>query len=93
MLFIPLEQERNPSFEDVFGASLYSSIIFFIVSNFIVWIMPGGYPPTFAGFIQCYVMAIPFFGSTLVSTTLYSAILFFPILYPSTKTVNILSNN
>ena len=27
MLFIPLEQEGNLSFEDVFGASLYSSII------------------------------------------------------------------
>ena len=36
-----------------------SSLIFFIITNFGVWLM--GYPKTIEGFLLCYTMAIPFF--------------------------------
>ena len=42
---------------------LLSSLIFFLVSNFGVWVI--GYPMTLDGLILCYTMAIPFFGYSI----------------------------
>ena len=42
---------------------ILASLIFFIISNFGVWII--GYPKTIDGLILCYTMAIPFFGYSL----------------------------
>ena len=42
---------------------IFASLIFFIISNFGVWII--GYPKTIDGLILCYTMAIPFFGYSL----------------------------
>ena len=47
-----------------FGNIILSSTIFFIISNFGVWLI--GYPKTIDGLIICYTMAIPFFGYSLV---------------------------
>lgn len=43
---------------------LLSSLIFFIVSNFGVWIMD--YPHTIQGLTMCYTLAIPFFGYSII---------------------------
>ena len=67
---------ENKSFTTVAGSSLLSSVLFFLVTNFGVWLVQNMYPRTLAGLIECYVMAIPFFGSTLVSTVVYTAVLF-----------------
>lgn len=56
--------------------ALGSGAIFFIVSNFGVWITGGLYPPTLAGFIDCYYMALPFFRTSLMADLFYSALLF-----------------
>src|SRR5215469_7033548 len=47
------------------AASLASSILFFVLSNFGTWL--GWYPRTWTGFTTCYAMAIPYFGRTLAS--------------------------
>lgn len=44
-----------------------SSIIFFVVSNFGTWLSSGMYTHDVPGFIQCYVMALPFYKATLLS--------------------------
>ena len=49
---------------------LLSSLIFFIVTNFGVWLI--GYSNTLEGFIACYVAAIPFFGWTVAGDLFYS---------------------
>lgn len=59
----------------VIGASVGSAVVFFLITNFGVWIM-GYYPRSVEGFLQCYAMAIPFFRSTLLSTVSYSAVVF-----------------
>lgn len=59
----------------VCGMSLISSFIFYIVTNFGVWIM-GWYPRNTEGLIQCYIMALPFLRNFTVATILYSAFLF-----------------
>lgn len=60
----------------VFVASLSASVLFFLVSNFLVWTSGTMYPMTFTGLVECYTMAIPFFGNTLASDLIFSALLF-----------------
>ncbi len=57
-----------------FSGALIGSIIFFIISNFGVW-LSGSYGFTFTGLIYCYIVAIPFFSYTVLSTILYSSII------------------
>jgi|TARA_B100000959_G_C14723526_1_gene517970 hypothetical protein len=52
------------------------SLIFFIITNFSVWLSGSIYPLTTTGLIECYTMAIPFFHNTLISTFVFLAILF-----------------
>ena len=49
---------------------LLSSLIFFIITNFGVWLI--GYPKTVEGFLGCYIAAIPFFGWTIAGDLFYS---------------------
>ena len=57
-------------------AALASSILFFAVTNFGVWLLSGMYPKTLVGLEACYVAAIPFFQNTLAGDLFYSALLF-----------------
>ena len=52
-----------------------SSVVFFAVTNFAVWMSGAMYPLTFEGLMLCYTMAIPFFTNTLVSTIVYASLL------------------
>ncbi|XGC81865.1 DUF6580 family putative transport protein [Bdellovibrio bacteriovorus] len=56
--------------------ALVSSSIFFLVSNFGVWIMGGMYTPDFAGLVNCYVAAIPFFDNQIYGDLFFSGVLF-----------------
>lgn len=47
--------------------ALSASLVFFLVSNFGTWVASGMYSHTVAGFVQCYVMALPFLKATLLS--------------------------
>ncbi len=51
-----------------------SAFIFFIVTNFGVW-TSGMYGYTLEGFYNCYALAIPFFGYSIVSTLIFSSII------------------
>ena len=91
-LFCKYRSKLSPI--NVLVNSFVGSVLFFILSNFAVWIT-GGYPMSFSGLIACYAAAIPFFKNTLLSTLLYSAILFTPIIAEKTGLIssNILSEN
>ena len=52
---------------------------FFIVTNFVQWVMLDTYPKNFAGLITCYVAAIPFYRNSLLATGLFSVVLFSPL--------------
>jgi len=58
-----------------FGAPL-GALLFFVISNFGTWLTSGMYEPTLAGFIDCYVAALPFFRMTLLSDLFYGTVLF-----------------
>jgi len=59
----------------VLSMSLVSSILFYIVSNFGVWLM-GWYPHNLKGLIDCYIMALPFLRNFTLATLLYTTVLF-----------------
>ena len=58
------------------GTMLAASTLFFVVSNFGVWVFQPLYPHTAAGLLACYVAAIPFFGNSLLGDALYTLLLF-----------------
>ena len=66
------------SFKNLFIYGFAGSLIFFIVSNFGVWALgsPGvydiAYEKNLNGLMQCYILAIPFFGNTFLSTLIFA---------------------
>lgn len=67
--------ENRTFFMGIPVASVGSSLAFFLISNFAVWVFSGMYTHTVAGFILCYVNAIPFFWNTLAGDLFYSGAL------------------
>ena len=64
-------------------------LIFFIISNFGVWLVYDYYTNNLIGLLNCYILAIPFFKNTLFSTVIY--LIIFVLLYKSV--LQILNNN
>jgi len=62
--------KERKSFVSVLGASCASAVGFFVVTNFGAWLTL--YPHTMDGLRQCYILAIPFFRGTFISTMVYS---------------------
>jgi hypothetical protein len=60
---------------NVILAAIGTGILFFLITNFGVWMLSTMYPHTAAGLVTCYVSAIPFyrndlFGSFALNTVL-----------------------
>ena len=68
---------QKKSFIRLTGMSLASSLIFYLITNFGVWLNGGLYPKTLQGLEQSYVMAIPFFKNTLLGDFFYTFLLFY----------------
>lgn len=58
--------------------SLIAPVYFFLVSNFMVWLGVGVvfYERTWAGLVECFTAALPFFKGSVYSTFFFSAIFF-----------------
>jgi hypothetical protein len=56
--------------------TLSSSVFFFVVTNFGVWITSGMYAHSWAGLANCYVLALPFFRNSLLSDVFYTGVFF-----------------
>jgi hypothetical protein len=60
----------------VLTASLSASAIFFIITNFAIWLGSPHYTQNIAGLLECYTLALPFLFNGLVGD-LFFCILFF----------------
>lgn len=58
------------------AAAVASSVLFFVLTNFGVWLSSGFYPRTMDGLVACYLAAIPFFQNTVAGDLFYAALLF-----------------
>ena len=76
--FVFFKISKKINFKNLFIYSFAGSLIFFVISNFGVWILgsPGvdnlPYDKNLNGLIECYILAIPFFGNTFTSTVIFS---------------------
>lgn len=73
LIGIWLQSHKN--FKNILAASLFSSILFFLMTNFGVWAQ-GAYSRDITGLWQSYVMGIPFFRYTLIGDLLYVGLFF-----------------
>jgi len=58
------------------AAAIMSSVTFFVITNFGMWLFSGFYPVTYAGLVACYTAAIPFFQNTVAGDLFYAVLLF-----------------
>ncbi|MEP7320281.1 MAG: DUF6580 family putative transport protein [Saprospiraceae bacterium] len=67
---------RKIKFSSIFIASILSSLIFFLISNYGVWLHSKQWPQTITGLTACYEFAIPYFWNTLAGDLIFGAVLF-----------------
>lgn len=80
---------RMVSVHGVIVASLASSVLFFLITNFAVWysgFVP--YPPTTAGLMASYIAGLPFLWNGVLGDLFYNGILF-GIYYLLTNNVSV----
>ncbi len=62
-------------FAPILGTTLAGAIFFFLTTNAAVWAFGTMYTHNFAGLIQSYTMALPFFRNSLMGDLFFTAIL------------------
>lgn len=73
---------RNRSWVYVPAGALAGSVVYFVVTNLFVWaesLFDGPlamYPPTWAGLVECFVAALPFYRMALAGDLFYCGVLF-----------------
>ena len=60
----------------VVGSALAGSVVFFLWTNFGVWLVSGLYPRTAEGLMTCFVAALPFFRNSLLGNVAFAGALF-----------------
>lgn len=60
----------------VVGASLAGSLLFFVVTNLVVWATSGLYAFNLAGLTQCFTLALPFFRNAIFGDLFFAIVLF-----------------
>lgn len=58
------------------GCCVLSSLLFFVVTNFVTWMTSPWYDQTLAGLSRCFIQAIPFFRFTLFGDLAFGIVLF-----------------
>lgn len=60
------------------GGAVAGSLVFFVLSNFGVWLMGDGmmYSRDFAGVIDCFAAGIPFYRNTILGDLIYTGVFF-----------------
>lgn len=68
--------KKNKKWYTVAGSSIVSSSLFFLITNFGVWVFTPWYEPTISGLVYSYWMALPFFKNTLLGDIFYISVFF-----------------
>ena len=63
--------EARVSILSSFLSISFGVIIFFLITNFMVWYGSGMYETNFSGLMRCYYMALPFVQNSFISSLLY----------------------
>ena len=76
IVFIGLWLKNHNKFGNILTTSLFSSILFFVTTNFAVWAFWTMYHKTLMGLAGSYFYAIPFFGNTILGDLFYTGAFF-----------------
>jgi len=68
--------KNNVKYYTVLGGAIGAAVLFFILTNFAVWVSTPYYTKDLVGLIQCYTLAIPFFFNGLLGDVFYSTVMF-----------------
>ena len=75
LVFAPLLKKRlSPA--RVGGSALAAAVVFYIATNFAVWLGSSFYPQTLEGFLTCYGLALPFLAKKLIADLVWSGAIF-----------------
>lgn len=75
-VFIGFWIKNHKNSKNIVLASLFSSVLFFIITNFAVWAFGGMYPKNIYGLTESYFLAIPFFRNTVFGDLFYTGVFF-----------------
>lgn len=75
-ILLGLNLKSNFSPFKLLGFTLTSSTLFFLITNFGVWMSGGLYPKSIDGLFLCYAAALPFFQWSILGDLLYTAVIF-----------------
>lgn len=64
--------KKNITFKNLLIYGFSGSMLFYLISNFGVWLLTGMYSKNFSGLVECYILAIPFLANTIISTIFFS---------------------
>jgi len=76
VVFIGFSLRKSKKVSNIFFAVLSSSILFFVITNFAVWMSGIMYPMTAAGLGESFVAAIPFFSYSVIGNLFYAGVFF-----------------
>ena len=79
IIFFKISSKIN--YKNLFIFGFVGSLIFYLISNFGVWLVGNLYSKDIDGLVECYYLAIPFFRNTLFSTIFYSYLGLFLIIF------------
>ena len=57
-------------------AALASSLSFFVITNFMVWVTGQLYPRTIGGLSECFLAGIPFYRNQVLGDAIYTVAIF-----------------
>jgi len=75
-ILLGLWLKNHKKWYTVAGATILSSTLFFLITNFSFWAFGHWYAKSFSGLVQCYLMALPFFRNTLLGDAFFVLVLF-----------------
>lgn len=67
---------QKVTFNRVLVASLSSSLLFFLLTNFSVWAETTMYPKSMSGLMMCYAAGLPFLKNSVLGDLFFSGVLF-----------------
>lgn len=68
-----IRRHKNPM--TIVLGTLSGSVLFYLITNFGVWLHSGLYAKTWQGLLECYILALPFFRNTILGDLFYTGAL------------------
>lgn len=73
--FLGLWVKKRKTVVAIAGATIIGAVVFFLLTNFAVWLFDGLYPLNLPGLLKSYTMAVPFFRNSLLGDLFYTGML------------------